>query len=505
MKQGCKQGMKQFISSLKMIALTGVLISGVFLFLIQVAHAQDKCSVAKESIVDLRAPVYGYPTIWNNLYTHEGQSTQIKAGLPSKDQNVIILGRNMMPDGETVDKIFIAEMTQRGRPLAEGVFAAKPSEDPVGILPIGEGYVVLSNIKIGEEKMRWAVRLSWYDDAFQYISDNIVQDPEFDYHAAYITKPSEGDGFLVVVNAQSSSEGKQSNRDVKEHYGRFLRYDSKGTKMWDRSYRVGIANKMFKAIVIPDEGYLAIGQIELDDGRQAAWTLKTSTKGSILEQSTFPRGVGSVIYDGLFFPENRLTNQPRKILVGKSTPFGEGKDAAWIVAVNTLGETIWQRYFRNEDYNFAARYIHSAKDGQLTLGVNATGTGKTGNNNHVRYFILSSGGVFNKDEGYRQGINAKATDFFPGLDGERIVTGIVEGLPGEQFNEEVETFFLSERKIRNEAGIVEEVKTVVRSLGDVLGTKEDDKAVTAANKQAVVEKGWIFLATPLPPAQDACK
>lgn len=437
------------------------------------AYAQVSCDTPYEVIVTLRPPRLGVPTVWESTYGKEDKMVQMESGVPVAGGTVMTVGRTLSQDHFTPENTVLAEINRRGRVLTEKMYPAKDAEMPVKILAVKNGYIVMSNIRGGSNKDRRLVRLSWFDKEGNYKKDRLIEDVSYDYDGTSLARAAEEDGIIVVVHSIN-------HKLESDQHGMIFRFAPDGREIWQRAYRPGIPNQIYGIEPIDDGSYIAMGRIRMDDGRMAGWAMKLGFDGTVLWQRTYPRGAFSAFrYAVTAGHEDRR----HFILLGESMPLDKGPKAAWLMVVDATGEPQWQRYFRRPDTAFSPVGLMRIADGRLIVPLNAKPLEDSAHNEHVRMLVLSSRGTIVEDETYIAGTQARATDFVPGWNGERVVVATIET-----------------QKTPLDIKMTPDGFAVVR--------KEDAAANPDAPPPAEKEKpaleGWVFVATALDPYDDPC-
>lgn len=436
------------------------------------ARAQLTCDAVFEAIVTLHPPRLGVPTVWDATYGQKDKMVQFASGVPVAGGTVMTLGRTIARDSFRPEEIFLAEINRRGRVLKEKMYPAKEAEQPVRLIAAGKDYVAVSNVRGGAGKARHHVRLSWYGADGAFRRDKILQDDTYDYDVTDMAGAADGSGFVVVMHAVNKG-------DAGDQHGIIIRFDSGGGQIWKRAYRPGIPNEIsgVSAVEGQGKGYITAGRIRLDDGRMAGWVMKLGSDGTVLWQRTYPRGKFSVLRRGAAMPAANGYEGGGYFLLGESTPLDDGPDAAWLLALDGLGEPQWQRYFRMPDFSFSSFGLMRNEDGRLIVALGAKAAEGTGHRDHVRMLILSPRGEIVEDESYIEGIQAHASDFVRGWNGERIVTATIESDSKPLEDDMIDDDFIVAKAV---------------DAGD------------AAEKKEVVSKGWVFVGTALDPYADPC-
>ncbi|MCB9989616.1 MAG: hypothetical protein H6868_09860 [Rhodospirillales bacterium] len=430
------------------------------------------CEATYEMIVSLLLPRFGFPTVWDATYGDRDHMVQLTTGLPLENGTILAAGRKLDKESYQPTEIVLTELNRRGRSLREQAVPAKPGENPVKMIPLEKGYILVSSIKSGARNERGQVRVSWYDKDLKPTKDKLLSDSNFDYEALGVVAATEGNGFIVIVRASKHTDPEDRN-------GLLIRLTPMGGVVWKRAYRPGIPNAIHSLSPVDDASYIAAGEIQMEDGRMGGWVLKLGYDGTILWQRTYPRGAGAVLNDGAYFerPDNETNGF---VMLGDSTPLDDGHNAAWIMAIDPLGEVLWQRYYRHADFAFSGKALMVTPEGRFNLLLNAsTEENDPELRDHIRMVSLSPRGVLLEDEAYIEGRQAKAMDFVPGPNGERVVTATIE----------------SDAKPPPIEEILEEDKT---------GQPAEQTDEAEVKPPPPVQEGWVFIGTALDPYNDPC-
>lgn len=435
------------------------------------ARAQS-CDTAFEAIITLHPPRLGVPTVWDAMYGKRDIMTQLASGVAKPEGTVMTLGRTLAKDSYVPQDLVLAEINRRGRVLNEKNYPVKNGESPVKLISLKDGYLAVGNI--AGDKGRRRVRLSWYGADGGYRHEKILQDEVYDYDALGLLAAADDAGFVTVIHAVN--HGQES-----DHNGLLMRFAPDGREIWKRAYRPGIPNEIDGVITLDDGGYLAMGQIRLDDARMAGWVMKLGADGTVLWQRTYPRGRSSMLSRAT--QVSSVAGQAGRgfLVFGDTSPLDNGQDAAWLMAIDPLGEPVWQRYFRQPDFALSGFGLMRNEDGRIVVAMNASAAPGSGRRDHVRMLILSPRGVIVEDESYIEGVRAQGHDFVRGVNGERVVT----------------------------ATVTSDSNPINRDLiGDdfiVAQAISPDGTIPGGDPKEQVSRGWVFLATALDPYADPCE
>lgn len=442
------------------------------------AHAQQ-CDTLFETITTLRPPTFGFPTVWDAEYGARDGMTQIKSGVPIEGGTVFAIGRHLSPADFKPEKIFLVELNRRGRALREESRPAAEGEDPIKMIRNGAGFIAVSNMRGGTGKTEKWARLSWYDGQGKYRREKILKDSVFDYEAMSLVPAVEKSGFIAVLHAVNRNDEKDQN-------GVLMRFSESGDLLWRRAYRPGISNMLYNIVPAAETDYIATGMIRVDDGRMAGWAMKLGHDGAIHWQRTYARGAFAALHHAAL-SASATAEGKGFILTGESKPIDGGPEAAWVMAINALGDPLWQRYYRRtKDYALTGKWAQSEPDGRVTMIAQARAAEGEGGMDHVRMLTLSPRGILLQDEGYYEGLGATAFDYAPGWNEERIIMTTIE----DDMNEEEK---------EDDSPI-----TVIGLAADQPAQETEQTAAPPPAHNHAAHRGWVFVASALDPYADIC-
>lgn len=367
-----------------------------------VAFAQPlSCDPVGEVISDMKLPTFGYPTIWDAVYSGKGHLTQFAGGVPTSASTVMVLAGHVDPKTSVPVETGLVELNNRGRSLIAAFNPAQDGAQPVAFARAGDGFAGAANMRVGKGRDRH-VQLSWYDRDGKFKRAQILSDPVYDYEAQKIITAVDGKGFVVVIHAVG-------RKDKDDQYGLLVRYNADGKQGWKRSYRPGVSNKLNGLNVTDDNGYIATGKIIMKDGRMAGWALKMAADGAVLWQRTYPRGKYSELSAATIAPRKSADGASLYSFAGSAEPADGGPHAGWVMETDPYGMPIWQHYMRRKDYVFEGHDIKPQGDGSVMVTLNATAQGKgDAYQDHVRLVTLSPRGSMLGDQAFMSGLKTRA-------------------------------------------------------------------------------------------------
>lgn len=462
--------------------LAAVMLAGTALYGAWPAAGQalnPLCDTPAEIIVTPHSHIFGVPTVWDAAYGRHDKMVQFESGVPLADGTIMSWGRTLSKTDYKADKTLLVQLNRRGRALIMQEYPARTSELPVDLIHLdGKAYVASSNVRAGKNNARKEVRLSWYKDDATYRFEKIIRDDVYDYESHGLVPAVDGNGFVAILHALN-------RRDEDDQNGVLMRFSRDGTLLWRRAYRPGTPNLLADLAELPDGNYIATGRIQTEDGRSGGWALKLGPDGTIIWQRTYQRGGFAVLKRGAVSP--RRSPDANNILVaGDAMPLDGKPEAAWVMEIDPLGEPLWQRYIRREDYALGTFGLMPHPDGRLTLALNAKladeNMRSVDERDHIRLFTVSDHGVLLNDEAYVEGLEAEGKVLKSGRNGERVV---------------IASAISDSRPV-----------TPAEQLAQAMAAK--DPAAAAEIKRApptadeIDHEGWVFVATALEKYDDPC-
>ncbi|MGZ9097363.1 MAG: hypothetical protein ACXW30_03595 [Micavibrio sp.] len=450
-----------------------------------------ECIPAKEAIINLRPPFFGTPAVWDAVFGVRNNMIQFSGAVTLENRNLLVVGEALDMAYKPLEHVLV-EINSRARAVSEKRYPAKAGERTSGILKTDKGYVVSATIRGGKkESEKWA-RLAWYDGERNFLRELVLKDGVFDYESMNIAEAANGSGFVAVIKAIN-------RQDESDQHGVLYRLSESGKVLWKRSYRPGITNHIYGVSVTDGNHYIAGGQIRNEDGRMAGWLLKLNDDGTIVWQNTYPRGHLAVFRSG--FTKKMLHDSDHYVVVGQVMPYGTDPGAAWVLEVDSLGATVWQRYFRATGFDIDGRGVQAYGDGRISVLANADAKDETaGAPDHIRLLTLSPRGDLAGDEAYLEGHRAEARQLINGWSGERIVTAFIEVESTAGAEDKVELITEALERQEREASMAESSK----GYGPPAPTGDQIVTIAQSLPKEIRNEGWVFVATGLDPYTDPC-
>ncbi|QNF31554.1 T9SS type A sorting domain-containing protein [Adhaeribacter swui] len=179
-----------------------------------------------------------------------------------------------------------------------------------------------------------------------------------------------------------SRNGRASDLEKRKDYW-VVKVDSKGQKVWDKTFGGNNKDELEKIITTPDGGFLLGGtsysgksgdKSESSRGGSDYWIVKIDNNGNKQWDKTF----GGSEYDRLYTLVPVLGGG---YLLGGSSDSGKSGDKsatpkgeydAWVIRIQANGTKIWDKTFNLGGHNFMKEIVRT-RDGNYVLGVDASG------------------------------------------------------------------------------------------------------------------------------------
>ena len=200
-----------------------------------------------------------------------------------------------------------------------------------------------------------------------------------DWELGYSLKQTPDGGFIIAGETYSFGAGE------KDVY--LIRTDSDGNELWSKTFGGAEDDFGSEVIVNHDGGYTIVGETSsFGPGLEDMFLIRTNPVGDTI----WTRALGDTTYDtGGSVCQG---TDSRFVAVGTSDSpmvFG-GKKDMWILKVDTLGTTIWERYFGGTEDEIGTS-IHYVGTGNIAFsGYLVVGS----NHSHLWYVSNSAGGFY---------------------------------------------------------------------------------------------------------------
>lgn len=172
--------------------------------------------------------------------------------------------------------------------------------------------------------------------------------------------------------------GETNSPPAQKQDGLLLFLDAKGDTIFQKNYG-GAGDDVFKAVIQTYDGnfVLAGHTTSIGNGKSDAWLLKVNTLGDTLWQKTFG-GTGDDAFLDII-----QTSDGHLVAVGSTTQ--NGREDTWVYKMYEDGETIWQQTYGNRGFDQATAIVEGRDGNYGIAGITSSGKGSR----NIWLFILN--------------------------------------------------------------------------------------------------------------------
>jgi hypothetical protein len=383
-------------------------------------NAPDPCKVVAEEIIPLRVPNFDQAAIWKKTSGVKG-SERPRSLLPVADGGQIMVGTSTPYDEKTglsTPRIQMVRTDKLGKVIVEKWVEVKDLKTVADAVLLKDRVVTLTQIGADNQE---AIGLVFLNGVAEQRSMQIISDPKLRLVPKSIMVIQSGVQMVIAAEAISRDNPKDS-------YSVLIWVDKDGKKLIQKEYLPGVKNKPEYIGRLANNEIVMTGRSTTEDGRDAGWVLRLSSKGEILYQRPYARGGDSVIRRAVSLGDGTM------IVVGDALPSLEGDKAAWVMRLDKEGTPVWQKYLTGK-YGYSGVDILSLGDGRFNVLVAGKPT-NAGGREYARVITMTIAGVVIGDESFIEGANALPVRLID-QNGNRILLGLAEtgfskeGLPDE--------------------------------------------------------------------------
>lgn len=372
------------------------------------AQSAAECAITFEEIISLRPPSLFDYTVWDQIHGDIGMD-QFADFVILSEGAVIAAGSYTKDEKDKTYRPLIVKFDPKGKIVWEVREDTKAFKSIDRILKLSSGFAVIGDVK--DAKRRDAIYLAVYDDMGKKKLDIPIAEPGGNLDAKALVATPDKKGFIVAAQFVPTKEGEAGQ------YGLLYRYTSAGDRVWRRAYTPGMRTVFHNLQALDDGNYALSGEVKVDDGRQAGWLVRLGGSGAIQWQRTYTRGSEAALFSAGAFKNGDL------ILSGRTRPADGGPWAGWVMRTDSVGNTLWQRYFSGP-YNTNARAVlpQTGSDGRASVLLDAQAR-TTKQQTHARLLTFSPRGYLMNVENYTYLSGGRGLSLHAGRDRERIVSG----------------------------------------------------------------------------------
>jgi hypothetical protein len=384
----------------------------------------NPCLMVREEIVPLRVPSFDSAAIWKRTAGVKGPDIP-RALLPVLDGGYIAIGYSMTHDDKTGFSAPVATMIRvnpLGKVLVEKNIDVKDMKSVIDGVLIKDRIVILTELSTESDSK---IGLLFLNGAGEVKSNPDISLPAVNLIPRSIVSVAGGAQLLIAAEAISK-------RNENDRYTVLIWTDKDGKKIMQKEYLPGIKSRPEFVGRLPNGELVVTGRVATENNQMAAWVMRLSSRGDIIEQRPYPRGAESVARRAFALTGGDL------IVVGDAMPAGQGAKAGWIMRLKADGEPMWQKYLTG-GYAYSGIDAIQQDDGRITLLLAAKPSDK-GGRHHARILTLSREGVIMEDSSFIEGSGAIPLRIAKQKD-KRVVLGMAEtGFSKETVTADVTTY-----------------------------------------------------------------
>ncbi len=192
---------------------------------------------------------------------------------------------------------------------------------------------------------------------------NLIWNQYFDYgnndYGEKISLRNENDIF--IAGGSNSMSGNNYNDGI------LLEIDSTGTFVGINSYGGNSADIFYDFKILPDNSFFVLGNTQsFGAGLQDGWLLRLNSLGDTLWTKTYGDTIGDNLHHFAFSNSNTIW------LCGYSNTLSPNFQDAWLLEIDTSGNTLYNKHFGNTNYEMTFSIIESSFNSIFAIGESDT-------------------------------------------------------------------------------------------------------------------------------------
>jgi hypothetical protein len=275
--------------------------------------------------------------------------------IQSKDNGYVISGYTKSKGSGNAD-VWIIKLDEKGNMLWDKTFGGKGHDSAYSLIQTFDGdyYVITGAITSkndGKEDV-WVVKL---DNKGNKIWEKTFGGSSDD--RAWAIVQTFDNGYTIGGYTYSKGAGESDFWIIK--------LDEKGNMLWDKTFG-GKGYDVLKSLIQTDDDcYILVGFTNLKDTTRDAWIIKLDSKGNKIWDKTYrDEGVTTAIAQSII-----TTNDNAYIIAGKSFSRDAGGSNVLLMKLDKQGNKILDKTFGGEDYDDAFSLIQTTDGGYAVSGV----------------------------------------------------------------------------------------------------------------------------------------
>jgi hypothetical protein len=292
----------------------------------------------------------GAPAVerWTKTYGGAGDDRAWSGG-QNPDGSYVVFGRTESFGAGDKDCWFL-KLNASGDTVWAGTYGTALDERGSTVQPTPDGGYILAGASItGTDGDIWVIETDAVGDT-QWTRKY----PGGNDQMGYLAVPTWDGGYIISGSTHAFGAGSE---DVY-----LIKTNSTGDTLWTRTYG-GTDYEMGYAQPTPDHGYIICGATASSGaGSTDVSILKTDSAGNTLWMKTYggaDRDEGS---------ELRLTADGGYVVAAYTWNRGAGQSDAWLMKLNSAGDTLWTRTYGGADYDEAYCLDTTADGGYVLAG-----------------------------------------------------------------------------------------------------------------------------------------
>jgi len=504
------------------------------------AHAQQ-CDAPYETITRLHHPEPGAFMVWNTVYGEEGREEAFSSAVAKEGGHILAVGE-VYQTKKVRPQLLMVEFDRRGRKVWEKIHKVAHIDKIVKVLADGDGYVVIANLHPPEKKK--IIWLGFFDKQGSLKSQKTMRTERRNLTASDIQPMIDGGGWIVPMTSSIMLDEKEG---IEQKNTSLIIIDKDGKEKNSRSYILGKKTELSSVSVSnfegEDEGYIATGWFENNNGKKIGWVLRLDPDLSIAWQKEFSRGVSANVVSSII-ADKQTVYVAADVKAADSISGG-----VWLAALNWgSGDINWQRYYMSDEqkHGYTVRGVDVNQDGLIALLMMAqanpdahkaaeedvvdqlSGFGISSKSDYAHMLTLTPRGITLSGDAFYKGEKAFLSQLVQNDLGQRVMVGdvLVELEPelDPVESEEARTGIVPlnenseislpdvELSDKTKQGLALLQKKI--EAQDIIDQKHDDavhdddaeeSAMTDENQSGFVRKGWVVVGDMSDPYKDPCK
>ena len=480
--------------------------------------------------------------VWNTVYGEEGREESFSSAVAKEGGHILAVGE-VYQTKKVRPQLLMVEFDRRGRKVWEKIHKVAHIDEIVKVMADDNdgGYVVIANLHPPEKKkMVW---LGFFDKQGALKSQKTMRTEKRNLTASDIQPMIGGGGWIIPMTSSIMLDEKEG---IEQKDTSLIIIDKEAKEKNSRSYVLGRKTELSSVSVSnfkgEDEGYIATGWFENNNGKKIGWVLRLDPDLSIAWQKEFSRGVSANVVSSII--ANKQTVYVAADVMAADSKAG----GVWLAALDWgSGDVNWQRYYMSDEqrHGYTVRGVDVNQDGLIALLMMAranpdvnkaaeeeeevdqlSGFGISDKSNYAHLLTLTPRGITLSGDAFYNGEKAFLSQLVrnelgqrimvgdslvePELDLQEVESGRTDIVPLNEENDiSLPDVELSDKTKQGLALLQKKIEAQ-----DIIDQKHDDadhddnaqeSAIADKNHGGFVRKGWVVVGDMPDPYKDPCK